>query len=522
MASILGRVFNGLLNQKRLLFKQAINNIHKYGVEPLITTEQLRTCNIPEEYLRTVDPLLNADKVSKDLCFRVRNDMINKHSIPEDIADSNIVNICMLYNKYNILTDYIGCVESIENPINIFVLSKFLNIYKRIDPKSIDEQNLIIHICDRTIKEFDYLPDLILQYCIIALSKTSKWQEALKLIEKNNFTNEKCSHINQYIITAAYKNNYASKAESILYNKNNLKFMHSNKNMYSSFLDYYLKEPKKFFKAMNKIFTFWGNNYIIPTQEIANLFVDACNKTGLKTDHVIIDRSGKCNNCNNQLSYKPLLSTEFNKLVENIIPKMIVGGDIFRNTTPIELKTFKSFVYNKGPFDIVIDSLNISSASRYISRLKRVLQYSATNYKNVLVVARQHMVYMTKLVSKFDNVQVFYLKDNTKDDPFMVYAALKSGINTKLITTDQLRQHNHNLCDTNLQNIFRRWQYTHQYYYTPNSNHLIEPLRYDPYVQKNNGHWHVPYSEDTSSSTLLYSPVKDWLCIDFSNIKHLK
>lgn len=38
----------------------------------------------------------------------------------------------------------------------------------------------------------------------------------------------------------------------------------------------------------------------------------------------------------------------------------MIGADIFRKTTPEEIKEFKNFVKMTAPYDIVIDGLNIA------------------------------------------------------------------------------------------------------------------------------------------------------------------
>lgn len=38
----------------------------------------------------------------------------------------------------------------------------------------------------------------------------------------------------------------------------------------------------------------------------------------------------------------------------------MVGGDVFRKTTPEEINEFKNFVKNTAPYDMVIDGLNIA------------------------------------------------------------------------------------------------------------------------------------------------------------------
>jgi aspartyl-tRNA synthetase len=42
--------------------------------------------------------------------------------------------------------------------------------------------------------------------------------------------------------------------------------------------------------------------------------------------------------------------------------RVVVGKDIFRNTTPEEMKEFLHFVKMTSPYDMVIDGLNVAFA----------------------------------------------------------------------------------------------------------------------------------------------------------------
>lgn len=51
---------------------------------------------------------------------------------------------------------------------------------------------------------------------------------------------------------------------------------------------------------------------------------------------------------------------EFGHLREVFLKNVLVGSDIFKNTTPEELQRFFKMVEEKAPFDIVIDGLNVA------------------------------------------------------------------------------------------------------------------------------------------------------------------
>lgn len=42
---------------------------------------------------------------------------------------------------------------------------------------------------------------------------------------------------------------------------------------------------------------------------------------------------------------------------------VVIGKDVFMNSTPEELQRFISFVEKNGPFDIILDGLNIAFMS---------------------------------------------------------------------------------------------------------------------------------------------------------------
>lgn len=53
--------------------------------------------------------------------------------------------------------------------------------------------------------------------------------------------------------------------------------------------------------------------------------------------------------------------------------------------------------------------------------------------------------------------------DRSQDDPFFITAAILSGPHTDLVSKDLLRGHKFNLKDEYLKQLFKRWQWHHQW-----------------------------------------------------------
>lgn len=60
------------------------------------------------------------------------------------------------------------------------------------------------------------------------------------------------------------------------------------------------------------------------------------------------------------LNHLELGKEEFDELRVNFLNNVLVGDDVFKNTTPQELDKFFKLVKSEAPFDVVIDGLNVA------------------------------------------------------------------------------------------------------------------------------------------------------------------
>lgn len=66
--------------------------------------------------------------------------------------------------------------------------------------------------------------------------------------------------------------------------------------------------------------------------------------------------------CYQVLNPIEITDSEFKLLQERFMSDVVVRKNIFNNSSPQELQNFKDFLEVTGPYDVVIDGLNVAYA----------------------------------------------------------------------------------------------------------------------------------------------------------------
>ena len=232
-----------------------------------------------------------------------------------------------------------------------------------------------------------------------------------------------------------------------------------------------------------------------------------------------ISEVGTCSSCGNQLM-SGILPGDIQQLERELIklsnsPQLViskVAGENLDKKIQKELEELKSFIQRRGPFDVVIDGMNVaaygSGANMSFStdRLVATAHHFAAQQKKVLVIVNK--AWRTS-VYKLEDVCAVFRNKFKNDDLYVLYAAAFSGMQqVEVVTNDRLRDHRL-LLPSNVWWTYLRWTRLNCVSFTVNERGKLEFFRQkvDPVVQRSGNSWHFPV-EDQS-----------WRCATKSGIK---
>lgn len=238
-----------------------------------------------------------------------------------------------------------------------------------------------------------------------------------------------------------------------------------------------------------------------------------------------VSEIGTCSSCGNQLT-SGILPSDIHQLECEIVrlsssPQQNgfeVKGKKLDKKMHKELEDFKKFVKERGPFDVIIDGMNvgaygsISSFTFTADRLHETAHHFAAQQKKVLLIINNNILVWkgTKnLRTKLEEVSAVFRNKFKNDDLYLLYAAAFSGMQqVEVVTNDRLRDHRL-LLPTNVWWTFLRWTRLNCVSFTINDKGKLSFSRqkYDPVVQRCGNSWHFPAKDHT------------WRCVTRSGTK---
>ncbi|XP_053608447.1 mitochondrial ribonuclease P catalytic subunit [Plodia interpunctella] len=473
------------------------------------------------------------DNTVKDWASLKSDTLTIPGSINEKNIDAIILKVMVTSKKFEAATSFAEYLKQPKKELTIGVKNGLLSLYyelAKIRNLTEEEKKFILLSYNKLYTKYKVLDTITCERLLHALCAINEYKKADKVLRDIHLSGKPTHSAYSTLIAALFRNNKNTEAMKLIDESVNMNrpLRHD---AYESWINYVLrkyKDKKSILKCLEDICQHVSKNLVTLNTQSAEIFYRMYSSAGWNVDYTRFRKQdGQCIICKERLTPLKLSDEEFLKLQKVIKEKLIVGSDLFLKTSPEELQRFTQFVEKTGPYDIVLDALNIAFSARGGSRDKLVVLHAVVDRfrqkkLKILVLGRKHMMTwqrrsIQELTSK---ACCFFTDDLTQDDPYFITAAILSGAHTDIVSKDLLRGHRFKLQDDELGIIFRRWQWQHQWMVFINKfGKLIfqEPLKLDPYPQKNASSWHIPYQKEQDEDTAYFNDgtpnLDSWLCL---------
>ncbi|CAH0487404.1 unnamed protein product [Peronospora farinosa] len=240
-----------------------------------------------------------------------------------------------------------------------------------------------------------------------------------------------------------------------------------------------------------------------------------------------VSKEGVCSVTNNQLQSLEL-STELQEALLAKIEKLVRTDD----KRKLQWDEFKQWLEKYGPFDVIIDAANVGYCNQNFDgggfnygQIKHMVQHYETKGKKVLIVLHERrtadkqvpLEYRAHIAEWRACHKMFNCQPGNNDDWYWLYAAVKLGGRTLMVSNDEMRDHHFQMIHNR---AFGRWKERHQVHYQVHGHRVTvnEPLPYSERPQHIGDVWHFPSRKKriiTAESTAQVTDDKiHWLCIE--------
>ncbi|XP_017029120.1 mitochondrial ribonuclease P catalytic subunit [Drosophila kikkawai] len=489
------------------------------------------------EQLRS-DLFERRQELAGDEWLEVRRSLVDGHKhINTHNVDAVILGVCNKPSQLALAKNYVEFLRSQGSEPNAATLGRLLRVYNAAyheRPLSATEQAEILQICDTLQADHETLDASSCEHLIHGLVATNNdWQRALPLLQMVKITST--PSVAAYSALAGKAFSAEEQPENLDLAWRLLEEMASARKLprcevYLTLLDRLAKQPSQVPAQLRQLLQFLERHEILVSQRVAERLSKLAQQLPahvLQAKVTQLGALGKCQACQQHLQPVAISDEQFRQLSECFLERVLIRSDVFQRSSPKEVTRFKKYVERTAPYDCVIDGLNVAystgtkkSPQQLAKLVATVVRHFREQDKRVLVLGREHMRNWSKQAMHYvqNNASLFLTSNLSQDDPFLLYATLRSGQDTDFFSRDLMRSHAFHL-GPELKPIFRRWQQEHQFSLitqTQTGQIIVkEPIRHRLCAHEAaDGTWHVPYCEAyTLNPTESFEVPAKWLCL---------
>ncbi|XP_076383031.1 mitochondrial ribonuclease P catalytic subunit isoform X2 [Megalopta genalis] len=357
--------------------------------------------------------ILSKPEVPEEAWKELREDMLKMTHMREFSLDNFILITCRTSDFVHAGIQYYKLLEK-QGKQSVVLTTAYLHLYEHYHgPLSDVDREHILEKYKEISENYDMVHTDLANACIAALAKVGDTEECIKIIEQfeKHVPNEHLHKGYNLLITCFLEQEKIDLAHKYMTKHFRISPRLSS-NVYKAYIKYCTKDKEDFHARIENLFTFWEDYGIQPTWWIIEYFINACNEHGWSAEYTNLHDS-ICNRCQMNALESDLTESEYKSLAEHIKKKLVFDQG-YEITIPREWSNFTQFLNKNGPYDIVIDALNIIHS--YINKINacsidgliKVLKYVKKHKKKTLVVGRSHLNKYNEQLKNYKTKADFY------------------------------------------------------------------------------------------------------------------
>lgn len=284
-----------------------------------------------------------------------RNSVLKSPFYSQVNVDATILGLCNRHGDLDVGRSYVQFLAANKIPLTAAIAGKYLKLFKlRSDKKSLNEAESkeVLEICRRIREKHPILDGYTTEHLIYAICLTDFWRESLELLEHAKEFGHPSNAAFNDIAQAAFRHDEFELAVNVLENGISAGRLPNS----ASLTTWITCCGEKVTGFLN----FLQRHSLQISDLVATKLKSHLEKSGIHVDMSSVSRNQICGSCTTPLNEITLEPAEFELLQKAFHEKVLVKENIFIKSTPQEFNEFQRFLDRTGPFDCVIDGLNVA------------------------------------------------------------------------------------------------------------------------------------------------------------------
>lgn len=270
-------------------------------------------------------------------------------------VDATILGLCGRHGSLEVGRSFMRYLEHTQVPMTAAIAGKYLKLFKlpsgeiSLDP---EESQEVLRVCSGIRERYPVLDASTTENLIHAICLTGHWRDSLGLLELvREFSQPSHGAFND-IAQAAFRHGQLELAVSVLEDGITAGRLPSAASLLS-WITYNGQD-------VERLLFFLQHHTLVVPEQVATELKRHLERLQVKVAMSSVSRNKICGSCRTHLDEIALNTDEFRQLQEVFHEKVLIKDNIFIKSTPQEFNDFQVFLERTGPYDVVIDGLNVA------------------------------------------------------------------------------------------------------------------------------------------------------------------